>query len=204
MAKVRLTKYELKKQQDDLKRFVRFLPMLELKARQLLLEINRVRAELELLDAEIGDFDGAVESWVAVFAEPVDLHALFTVAEVVEDTDNVAGVDLPVLVDVIFENADYDLFATPVWVDRGIATCKTRMRLVVARQVALRQLALLRDEWRITSQRIKLFEEVKIPRARESIRRIRIFLGDQQTAAVVRGKIAKAGIERRERSSGLT
>ena len=36
-----------------------------------------------------------------------------------------------------------------------------------------------------------LFEKVKIPEAKENIRIIRIFMGDQQTAAVARSKIAK-------------
>jgi V/A-type H+-transporting ATPase subunit D len=39
---------------------------------------------------------------------------------------------------------------------------------------------------------VNLFEKVKIPEARDNIRRIRIFLGDQQTAAVARAKLAKA------------
>ena len=34
-------------------------------------------------------------------------------------------------------------------------------------------------------------EKVKIPEAKENIRMISIYLGDQQTSAVVRGKIAK-------------
>ncbi len=53
------------------------------------------------------------------------------------------------------------------------------------------QIALLEDELRITSQRVNLFEKVKIPETKENIRKIGIYLGDQQTAAVVRGKIAK-------------
>ena len=43
-------------------------------------------------------------------------------------------------------------------------------------------------------ENLPLFEKVKIPEARENIRRIQIYLGDQQTAAVVRGKIAKRKI----------
>jgi V/A-type H+-transporting ATPase subunit D len=43
---------------------------------------------------------------------------------------------------------------------------------------------------RIT-QRVNLFEKVLIPRAEENIRRIVIFLSDQERAAVVRSKIAK-------------
>jgi V/A-type H+-transporting ATPase subunit D len=50
----------------------------------------------------------------------------------------------------------------------------------------------LRDELRTTSQRVNLFEKVKIPETGENIRTIQIYLGDEQTAAVVRGKIAKA------------
>ncbi len=56
---------------------------------------------------------------------------------------------------------------------------------------------MVRDELRITVQRIKLFEEIKIPEAKENIRVIQIFLGDLQTAEVVRGKIAKTKIERK-------
>ena len=50
---------------------------------------------------------------------------------------------------------------------------------------------LLGKERRLTSQRVNLFEKVKIPEAKENIRMISIYLGDQQTSAVVRGKIAK-------------
>ena len=53
------------------------------------------------------------------------------------------------------------------------------------------QVELLDKELRATSQRVNLFEKVKIPEARENIRVIGVYLGDQQTAAVVRGKISK-------------
>jgi V/A-type H+-transporting ATPase subunit D len=53
------------------------------------------------------------------------------------------------------------------------------------------QTRLLREELRITTQRVNLFEKVKIPETKTNIRIIQIHLGDQQTAAVVRGKIAK-------------
>ena len=54
-----------------------------------------------------------------------------------------------------------------------------------------KQETLLENELRATSQRVNLFEKVKIPEAKENIRVIGVFLGDQQTAAVVRGKISK-------------
>jgi V/A-type H+/Na+-transporting ATPase subunit D len=51
---------------------------------------------------------------------------------------------------------------------------------------------------RLTSQRVNLFEKVKIPEAEEALRIIRIALGDQQAAEVVRAKIAKAKSLERE------
>ena len=54
---------------------------------------------------------------------------------------------------------------------------------------------ILRQELRITTQRVNLFEKIKIPEAREAIRRIKIYLGDQTANAVGRSKIAKRKIE---------
>ncbi|MBU1147018.1 MAG: hypothetical protein KKD11_01570, partial [Candidatus Omnitrophica bacterium] len=47
----------------------------------------------------------------------------------------------------------------------------------------------------IATQRVNLFEKIKIPACKENIRLIRIYLGDQQTNAVGRSKIAKKKIE---------
>ena len=87
---------------------------------------------------------------------------------------------------------------TPLWIDAALDMCRRQIENRVKREIAERQEAILREELRITIQRIKLFEEVKIPEAREAIRIIQIFLGDQQTAEVVRGKIAKGKIEKKK------
>ena len=51
MAKVKLTKTELKAQSDALKRFQRFLPMLQLKKQQLQSEIAGIIAKAEAVSA---------------------------------------------------------------------------------------------------------------------------------------------------------
>ncbi|HOV64974.1 MAG TPA: V-type ATP synthase subunit D, partial [Spirochaetia bacterium] len=95
---------------------------------------------------------------------------------------------------LVFEDVPYDLFAYPLWVDKGIAALK-ELALVDAEMRVLRmQEELLGRELTVTTQRVNLFEKVKIPETRENIRQIRIYLGDEQTAAVVRGKIAKKNI----------
>ena len=84
-----------------------------------------------------------------------------------------------------------NLYETDAWIDQGIETIKKLMHLRVERKIMEEQHRLLGEELRTTTQRVNLFEKVKIPEAKENIRVIRIFMGDQQTAAVARSKIAK-------------
>lgn len=57
---------------------------------------------------------------------------------------------------------------------------------------------LLTNELTKIVQRVNLFEKVKIPEAKENIRRIRIQLSDAMAAAVGRAKIAKGKITEEE------
>ena len=194
MARVKLTKNELKKQKDDLKRFTRFLPTLELKKMQLIQEVNRVRSEIADLQGEIDRLEADVDRWVAVFAESIDWPAVLKVRQVRTAVGNIAGIEIPIFEGVDFEDLAIDPWTTPFWLDRGQEVCMEQIRRHTEITVLQQQIEVLQEELRVTVQRIKLFEEIKIPQARDSIRVISIFLGDQQTAEVVRGKISKAKI----------
>jgi V/A-type H+-transporting ATPase subunit D len=56
------------------------------------------------------------------------------------------------------------------------------------------QVRLLERELRATSQRVNLFEKVKIPETLANIKKISIYMADQQVSAVVRSKISKRKI----------
>ena len=60
---------------------------------------------------------------------------------------------------------------------------------------------MLAKELRTTSQRVNLFEKVKIPEAKANIKKISVYLGDQQVSEVVRSKISKKKIDERNRSA---
>ncbi|MDD8026319.1 MAG: V-type ATP synthase subunit D [Acidobacteriota bacterium] len=197
MAKTQLTKSGLKRQKDDLKRYLRFLPTLELKKLQLLGEIRRVQARIDRLERESDAREESIRPWVAVLAEETAIVDWVRIRHVRTASGNIAGITIPVLENIEFENSRYDVFDTPLWVDRALPVLKEEALDRIAIGVALEQQAILRRELRTTIQRIKLFEEVKIPEAREAIRIIQIFLGDLRTAEVVRGKIAKSKIERK-------
>lgn len=198
MSKIKLTKNELKKQKDNLKRFTRYLPTLELKKKQLLLEIRNIQNTIDKLQTQMDREKEQVSQWVDVFAEEIDLTDYVKIKEVQTTHGNIAGIDIPLFHDVVFDESDYDLFQTPLWVDMGIKVTKNQINRLARLQLAKQQQKIIRDELRVTIQRIKLFEEVKIPEAKHFIRVIQIFLGDLQTAEVVRGKIAKAKIENKK------
>ncbi len=194
MAKVKLTKNELKRQKDMLKRFQRYLPTLVLKKQQLQMVIRQVEAEVNRKLAEQKRLTDDLMQWVAVFGEDLSLEDLVSISGISTDTGNIAGIDIPVFEGIEFDQKEWDLFRYPLWVDAGVQRLKELLALDAEIRVLEKQKELIEEELRITTQRVNLFEKVKIPEAKENIRMIRIYLGDQQTAAVVRGKIAKSNI----------
>jgi V/A-type H+/Na+-transporting ATPase subunit D len=201
MAKIRLTKNELKKQKDALKRFIRYLPTLQLKKQQLQSEIRNVETRQSELRARKEGLDSDIRSWVAVFGEReaflLDaLRPVLVVKAIKKAKGNIAGVEIPVFMGADFTVSEYDLHARPLWIDKAADRLKEVLLLDLEILVLDEQARLLRQELRITTQRVNLFEKIKIPEARETIRKIGIYLGDQQTAAVVRGKMAKKNLEK--------
>ncbi len=89
----------------------------------------------------------------------------------------------------------YDLFIMPLWLDLAIQAL--REMIILNKEILILQegVFILRHELRITTQRVNLFEKVKIPLAEENIRLIKIYIGDQMANAVGRCKIAKRKIE---------
>ena len=191
MAKIKLTKNELKAQRDALKRFQRYLPTLQLKKQQLQMEMRKLDLEISKKRHEEEAARSSLSSWIRLYSEPIDLSEYVSIQRLKTSRGNIAGVNIPILDDLEFHEETPDLFETDAWMDRGVDTLKQLMRLRVERQVMEEQHRLLNEELRTTTQRVNLFEKVKIPEAKENIRVIRIFMGDQQTAAVARSKIAK-------------
>jgi V/A-type H+-transporting ATPase subunit D len=194
MPAIKFTKNELKKQKDALKRFERYLPTLQLKKQQLQMVIRGVEQQEREKRAEEEALRGRIDSWIELFGEEAGIADLVKISKLETETGNIAGVDIPVFKSISYEEISYDLFLTPLWLDAGVDSMKKLIAFNEELKILQAQVELLNQELRITSQRVNLFEKVKIPETKTNIRRIRIYLGDQQTAAVVRGKIAKKKI----------
>ena len=195
MAKIKLTKNELKIQKDALKMYRRYLPTLTLKKQQLQSEIRTIEAKAKAVLKEKENLEKGFGSWIAVFSESEAFpDGIITVSNIRKGEGNIAGVAIPIFEGADFSRGDYDLYETPLWVDIAANHMEKAMSLDLEAEVLEEQVRLLEAELRSTSQRVNLFEKVKIPETEENIRKISIYLADQQVSAVVRSKISKRKI----------
>ena len=200
MAKIKLTKNELKKQKDSLKMYQRYLPTLMLKKQQLQGEIRLTELRLKELHAEKELLDESFKIWIGVFAEKgIFTPGILRITSLRTSHGNIAGVSIPVFEGADFSISPYDLVRTPLWLDAAVEKMKQAILLDLEAQIVEEQRRRLDHELRITTQRVNLFEKIKIPETRGHIKKIQVYLGDQQTSAVVRGKIAKSGLEKAAR-----
>jgi len=191
--KIKLNKNTLREQRDALKLFQEFLPTLELRKQQLQAEVRtlklKIAEEQKKLDAVL---QGAA-TWAGILGSMSELaQTLVKIDEVQVESGNIAGVRIPVFRDVKFSAIAYSLIATTPALDAVIAFWKAAVSQREQLGVLNKQLEMLDRELTKTTQRINLYEKVLIPECKENIRRIKVYLGDQQTAAVCRAKIAKA------------
>ena len=203
MAKIKLSKNELKKQKDSLKMYLRYLPTLILKKQQLQAEIRTTEIRLHELMDEKKRLEQMFRSWIAVFGEKgVFTPDILKITEVKTGHGNIAGVSIPIFKGAEFEISAYDLVCLPLWLDIAVEKLKQLFLLDLEAQIVEEQRRRLSHELRVTTQRVNLFEKVKIPETKGNIKKIQVYLGDQQTASVVRGKIAKRGLEKVARKGG--
>ncbi len=202
MAKIKLTKNELKVQKDALKMYRRYLPTLTLKKQQLQSEIRTIEAKAIAVRRQREDLEKGFSSWIAVFSETEAFpDGIITVSNIRKGTGNIAGVTIPTFEGADFYRGDYDLYETPLWVDIAANHMEKAMSLDLEAEVLDEQVRLLEKELLSTSQRVNLFEKVKIPETEENIKKISIYMADQQVSAVVRSKISKRKIALRDEAS---
>jgi V/A-type H+-transporting ATPase subunit D len=196
MAEIKFTKTELRIQQLKLDRLRKYLPTLQLKKAMLQVEVNQAQLEIEALVAESAVAQEKVGKYSALLTErsAFDLFSAVKVHEVQRIHENIAGVEIPNFERVVFEPSTYSLFDTPLWFESAILGIK---ELIIVREkvkIAEEKKQALEKELREVSIRVNLFEKILIPRAQENIKKIKIFLGDQQLAAVSQAKVAKKKI----------
>lgn len=206
MAEVKLTKNELRDQQTRLAQLEKYLPTLQLKKAMLQAEVQETRQEIHRLELLLEKKQKEVNGFSSLLATKISIDPMqaVRVKSLAKRYENIAGVEVPYFEGIEFEDFTYSLFETPPWVDSAILGLRSLVEICERIKITNEQKQALEKEWREVSIRVNLFEKILIPRAIENIRTIKVFLGDQQLAAVSRAKVAKAKIEssKQARSTG--
>ncbi len=193
---IKFTKNELRDQQTRLSQLERYLPTLQLKKAMLQTEVYEARQEVLQYAKKEREAQEKTEKMGHLFGEmaPLSLDRVAEIERVDKHYENIAGVELPFFDGVVFRPLDYSLFDTPPWLEAFIAQLQAHAEASVHVEIAEEKKLALEEELRQVSIRVNLFEKVLIPRALGNIKRIKVFLGDQQLAAVAQAKVAKAKI----------
>lgn len=191
--RIRLNKVSLRSQKQKLAMYQRFLPALEARKQQFLMQLSIVRKEIEVQEARLQETLQGMRSWAGIYNDigPL-LKSFIEVKEVKTSLRNVAGVKVPQFEGVEFNNPPYSYFATPAAFEEVLQKSREAIESREAIIVLKEGERLLFEGFRKTSQRINLYEQRLIPECSEAIRKIVVYLQDQQAAAVGVAKLAKS------------
>ena len=193
MAKLKLSKSALQQERQQLKLYQRTLPSLDLKRRQLSIELAKATTELEEARRAVETLENGIGEQLPMLANTdIELSGLVQMTDFELGEENVVGVRLPLLKQIHCTVADYSLLAKPAWVDVLVERLRDAAEQRTQVLVAAERVRILKYQEKRVTQRVNLFDKILIPNARRNIQRIQIYLGDAERAAVVRSKIAKA------------
>jgi len=197
---VKLTKTELRSEQLKHSRLKKYLPTLQLKKGLLQLEVNQAQAAIDQLKNQLKLIEERVDRFALLFSdrESYELLTALKIQDVVVNYENIAGIEIPIFERVTFMPFQYTLFDTPIWMESALEEVKLLLTIGEAIKISQEKKEILQKELREVSIRVNLFEKIMIPRAMANIKKIKIFLGDQQLAAVSQAKMAKKKILMKE------
>jgi len=173
----------------QLKIRVRALPTLQNKEAALRIEVKRAKKRAEELGHELetkmADLDKMSKLWVEFDPKVISIE------DVILESKKIAGVQTPVLQDVVFKKEPFALFSKPVWFLDGVKIVEDLAKIAIEREVYLRKMQLLDVARKKTTQKVNLYEKVQIPGYQDAIRKIKRFLEDEENLSKSAQKIVK-------------
>ena len=202
MAKLALNKSALSREKQRRSSYERYLPSLELKQKQLLAERKKAQQALVQHRSEIEAANSDVYSKLPMLAnQTIDLTDLVKVDNVRMVEENMMGTYLPRIDQVDYTVASYGYLVRPHWFEELALALQAMLRLRLEEEVLRIRVQRLEKAAQTVTQRVNLFSKVLIPEAARNIKRIVLFLSDQERAGVVRSKLAKRKNQGEEESA---
>ena len=203
MAKVALNKSALNKEKRSLKTFNRYLPALELKRQQLMVERKKAEQALAESREHLRKVEQLVKRQLPMLARSdVPVENLVRVTDIQLIEENIVGTAVPLVKHIEIALTPYSDLAKPHWVDFLVELLKQMVRLRIELQVRELRHKELDKATRTTSQRVNLFSKVLIPRTKKNIQKIQIYMSDQDRASVMNAKLSKGKVLAQEAKGG--
>ena len=174
----------------------RYLPTLQLKKALLQVESNECFLELENVLAKYHEKYREIQKFIKLLSasDMPTLLAALRIEKSVITYDNIAGLEIPVFQEIVFPTPTFSLFSTPFWWDSALQHLQMLLTLKKKYNTIQQKHAVLNRELRSVSIRVNLFEKILIPKTHYNIKKIQVFLGDQQLTSIAQSKVAKAKI----------
>jgi V/A-type H+-transporting ATPase subunit D len=194
--RIKLNKVSLREQKQKMALYQRFLPALEARKQQFLMQLGVVRKDIRKQENALAQLIADMALWAPLIRDMEgQLKPFIKIRQIRVAMHNVAGLKIPLFEEVVFEDPSYSVFATSYSFEIVLERLREAIRRREKLKILLEQERILADGFRKTSQRINLYEQRLIPECREALRKIAVYLQDQQAAAVGVAKVAKRLLE---------
>jgi V/A-type H+-transporting ATPase subunit D len=194
--RIKLNKVSLREQKQKMALYQRFLPALEARKQQFLMQLGVVRKDIRKQENALAQLIADMALWAPLIRDMEgQLKPFIKIRQIRVAMHNVAGLKIPLFEEVVFEDPAYSVFATSYSFEIVLERLREAIRRREKLKILLEQERILADGFRKTSQRINLYEQRLIPECREALRKITVYLQDQQAAAVGVAKVAKRLLE---------
>lgn len=174
----------------------RALPTLQNKESALRIEVKRAKKRASELEHELETKMANLDKISRLWGE-FDMNAI-SIEDVILESKKIAGVQTPILIDVVFKKEPFALFSKPVWFMDGINIIESLAKIGIEREVFLRKMELLDVARKKTTQKVNLYEKVQIPGYKDAIRKIKRFLEDEENLSKSAQKIVKTRQQKQE------
>ena len=188
--KFQYNKTSLQQIEKNLKMRKRTLPIIKSKETALRLEVKKCKEEADALEKKLRSQIAGYERMYALWGE-FDT-SLVSLGDVRLGEKKIAGVRVPVLLNIELTVRPFGLFSAPKWYFDGIRLLQGLAKTAVEREFVAAKLALLDHARKKTTQKVNLFEKVQIPGFEEAIRKIKRFMEDEENLSKSSQKILKS------------
>ena len=164
------------------------LPTLKSKETALRLEVKKIALQIdeisESLHKKLTILDDTMHLWV-------EMPQILALKKIDIKLKNIAGVKIPVLENIEFEQHQISYINQPAWIPAGLEHLRELIRLKIEIKIKERQFDILNYARKKTTQKVNLYEKVQIPEFSSAVLKIKRFLEDAENLSKSSQKIVK-------------